>query len=106
MLLLVPNEPSATFTRVFLLEISNQDVKESQAWDKESSSLGQEEFGLGTRRVSIDAVADPPLLSLSQGDTPGLSQRQENQSYPSAGQQIPSLKYRRCVLEWSFGLTP
>lgn len=43
MLLLVPNEPSATFTRVFLLEISNQDVKESQAWDKESSSLGQEE---------------------------------------------------------------
>lgn len=72
MLLLVPNEPSATFTRVFLLEISNQDVKESQAWDKESSSLGQEEFGLGTRRVSVAAVADPHSCPFPRGTHQGF----------------------------------
>lgn len=72
---------------------SNQDAQESQAWDKES--------------LCAAAVADPhTLLAPSQGHEPGLSQRQEKQSYPSAGQQIPNLKYRLCTLEWSFELTP
>lgn len=60
---------------------SNQDAQESQAWDKESQAWDKES-------LCAAAVADP--LAPSQGHEPGLSQRQEKQSYPSAGQQIPN----------------